>query len=94
MRAGDRTPDLVVFATALPPAELALVRYICKIVMITVEVTEVYTNELKLPVNSPCFTTYVNCVSRSAYRKRLLSIFVHERERFMTRILLCPKTVV
>ena len=28
MRAGDRTPDLVVFASALPPAELALVRII------------------------------------------------------------------
>ena len=26
VRAGDRTPDLVVFAAALPPAELALVR--------------------------------------------------------------------
>ena len=26
MRAGDRTPDLVVFAAALPPAELTLVR--------------------------------------------------------------------
>lgn len=42
----------------------------------------------------PCFKKHENWVSRSAERKRLLSMVVHGKDKVDTRILRCPYTLV